>query len=67
MRGEDGLQESLFTFAKLEDFVPAEHPLRPIRLLVNEALARRPARPQLNHLGGHVAWPAASVQAKPLP
>jgi transposase len=26
--------------AKLEDFVPADHPLRPIRLLVNEALTR---------------------------
>jgi len=40
MRGEDGLQESLFTVAKLEDFVPADHPLRPIRALVNEALSR---------------------------
>jgi transposase len=40
MRGSDGLQESLFMVAKLEDFVPADHPLRPIRLLVNEALAR---------------------------
>jgi len=40
MRGTDGLQESLFTVAKLEDFVPADHPLRPIRKLVNEALDR---------------------------
>lgn len=40
MRGEDGLQESLFTVAKLEDFVPAGHPLRPVRQLVNEALSR---------------------------
>jgi transposase len=40
MRGEDGLQEALFTVAKLEDFVPQGHPLRPIRLLVNEALSR---------------------------
>jgi len=40
MRGTDGLQESLFTVAKLEDFVPADHPLRPIRRLVNEALDR---------------------------
>ena len=40
MRGSDGMQEALFTVAKLEDFVPAEHPLRPIRLLVNEALGR---------------------------
>lgn len=40
MRGEDGLQESLFTVAKLEDFVPVDHPLRPVRHLVNEALIR---------------------------
>lgn len=39
MRGSDGMQEALFTLAKLEDFVPAEHPLRSIRTLVNEALA----------------------------
>jgi transposase len=32
------MQEALFTMAKLEDFVPANHPLRPIRLLVNTAL-----------------------------
>lgn len=38
MRGSDGMQEPLFTVAKLEDFVPSDHPLRPIRLLVNEAL-----------------------------
>ncbi len=37
MRGADGLQESLFTVAKLDDFVPADHPLRSIRTLVNEA------------------------------
>jgi transposase len=40
MRGSDGMQESLFMMAKLEDFVPADHPLRPIRLLVNQALTR---------------------------
>jgi transposase len=40
MRGTDAMQESLFMVAKLEDFVPADHPLRSIRLLVNEALAR---------------------------
>jgi transposase len=40
MRGTDGMQEALFTVSKLEDFVPADHPLRPIRLLVNEALTR---------------------------
>lgn len=40
MRGTDSYSESLFTTVKLEDFVPANHPLRPIRTWVNEALAR---------------------------
>lgn len=40
MRGSDGMQESLFTVAKLDDFVPSDHPLRTVRVLVNEALGR---------------------------
>lgn len=40
MRGADVLQESLFTVRKLDDFVPATHPLRPIRDRVNQALVR---------------------------
>jgi len=36
----DEMQEPLFTTVKLEDFVPADHPLRPVRLLVNQALKR---------------------------
>jgi transposase len=38
MRGADTFTESLFTMRQLEDFVPAGHPLRPIRLMVNQAL-----------------------------
>jgi len=44
MRGADAMQESLFTVAKLEDFVPSDHPLRAIRVLVNDALAAMSAR-----------------------
>jgi transposase len=40
MRGTDAMQESLFTVAKLDDFVPSDHPLRAIQVLVNEALGR---------------------------
>ena len=39
MRGPDAMQESLFTVAKLDDFVPADRPLRAVRLLVDDALA----------------------------
>ena len=44
MRGADAMQESLFTVAKLDDFVPSDHPLRAIRVLVNDALAAMNAR-----------------------
>ena len=40
MRGADTFTESLFTLRKLEDFVPAEHPLRPIRQMINAALVK---------------------------
>ena len=43
MRGADAFTESLFTMRHLEDFVPDDHPLRPIRLLVNEALLKMDA------------------------
>jgi len=40
LRGIDVVQESLFTTVQLESFVPAEHPLRSIKLLVDETLER---------------------------
>ena len=40
MRGADTFTESLFSVRKLEDFVPASHPLRPIRKMVNAALTK---------------------------
>lgn len=43
MRGADTFTESLFSVRKLEDFVPASHPLRPIRKMVNAALAKMDA------------------------
>ena len=38
MRGEDVFQESLFTTVQLESFVPSDHPLRPIKALLDEAM-----------------------------
>jgi transposase len=40
MRGADTFTESLFTFSKLDEFIPASHPLRAIRKMANEALAK---------------------------
>ena len=40
MRGPDTFTESLFTLSQLEDFIPHNHPLRPIRAMVNAALVK---------------------------
>ena len=40
MRGADSYSESLFSTIRLEDFVPANHPLRPIRIWMNDTLAK---------------------------
>jgi hypothetical protein len=38
VRGEDIFQESLFTTIQLASFVPADHPLRAIKALLDEAM-----------------------------
>jgi transposase len=38
VRGEDIFQESLFTTVQLESFVPTDHPLRPIKALLDKAM-----------------------------
>lgn len=40
MRGPDTYTEGLFTMRRLDDFVPANHPLRRIRVMANEVLAK---------------------------
>jgi transposase len=44
VRGADVMQEGLFSFKRLEEFVPTEHPLRGIRTILNAALARLDAQ-----------------------
>lgn len=38
MRGEDVQQPELFSYGSLEERVPSDHPLRPIRAMVDVAL-----------------------------
>jgi transposase len=40
MRGPDVMQDTLFSVRSLESYVPADHPLRPVRDILNEALRR---------------------------
>ena len=44
MRGRGDRSESLFSYVRLEERVPADHPLRPIRALADEVLAGRSDR-----------------------
>jgi transposase len=44
MRGADSYNESLFSTVRLEEFVPAKHPLRAIRTWVNDALSKMDAK-----------------------
>ena len=39
MRGSDDRDGDLFSYVDIEDRIPATHPLRAIRALVNEVLA----------------------------
>jgi len=36
MRGVDGYTGSMFTMSRLDDFVSANHPLRPVRLSLSD-------------------------------
>ena len=38
MRGQDISQDSMFSYGGLEERIPSTHPLRPIRVMVDEAL-----------------------------
>lgn len=44
MRGEDTQQSTMFSYLSPEDRVPADHPLRPIRTMVDGVLSRLDAR-----------------------
>ena len=44
MRGADVMQEGLFSFKRLEEFVLPDHPLRGICAILNAVLARLDAK-----------------------
>lgn len=51
MMGESDPQRSMFYKLSLESFVPADHPLRRIRPLVDEGTIRRACRPLYSQIG----------------
>jgi transposase len=44
MRGDDTSQGAMFSYVSLEERVPEDHPLRPIREMTNEVLERLSGR-----------------------
>jgi transposase len=60
MRGEDQRAASLFSYVSLEQRIPADHPLRPIRELVDEAL--RSLSPAFNKLYARDGRPSISPE-----
>src|SRR5437762_13670228 len=58
MRGTDSQQSSMFSYLSPEERVPANHPLRPIRLMVDDALkALSPAFSRLYSAFGRPSIP----------
>jgi transposase len=51
MMGESDPQRSLFYQLSLEKFVPAEHPLRRIRPLIDDQVIRKACRPLYSRIG----------------
>jgi transposase len=56
MRGWDGKSEALFSYVSCEARVPKDHPLRPIRRIVDEALAA--LSPEFEKLYAHLGRPS---------
>lgn len=50
MRGDDRETGSMFSYRSLEDRIPRDHPLRPMRAMVDEALERNLST-TLRHIG----------------
>ena len=56
MRGEDRCSEGLFSYVSCEARVPADHPLRPIRAIVDEAL--EVLSPRFEEIYSHIGRPS---------
>src|SRR5580692_5235421 len=62
MRGPDTQQSAMFSYLSPEDRVPAEHPLRPIRVMADAAL--KALSPVFNRM--YAAWGRPSIAPEKL-
>jgi transposase len=60
MRGDDDLQEGMFSYISPEKRVPADHPLRPIRKMVDEIL--KEMSPKFGKLYSDVGRPSIAPE-----
>ena len=60
MRGDERGSEGLFSYIRLEERIPADHPLRAVRGLVNEVLARLSGR--FDELYSHIGRPSIAPE-----
>jgi hypothetical protein len=60
MRGNDNLQEGIFSYISLDKWVPADHPLRPIGKMVDEIL--KEMSPQFAKLYSSVGRPSIAPE-----
>src|SRR5271155_4759325 len=60
MRGDDNQQEGMFSYVSAEKRVPADHPLRPIRKMVDEIL--KEMSPQFAKLYSEVGRPSIAPE-----
>src|SRR6266481_6206864 len=60
MRGDDNQQEGMFSYVSPEKRVPADHPLRPIRKMVDEIL--KEMSPQFQKLYSDVGRPSIAPE-----
>jgi transposase len=60
MRGKDEQQLDVFSYINPEQRVPQEHPLRPLRVMTDEAL--RQLRPQFNRLYAKTGRPSIAPE-----
>jgi transposase len=60
MRGEDSKQEAMFSYVSPEKRVPADHPLRPVRKMVDQVL--KEMSPQFSRLYAEVGRPSIAPE-----
>src|ERR1035437_7007907 len=60
MRGKDAQQLDVFSYISTEQRVPREHPLRPLRVMTDEAL--RELQPRFNQLYAKTGRPSIAPE-----